>query len=108
MKPKQSKTKTRTKAGRTASLRSGTLVRRSKKKTAKQRHAGKFLELYGIVHYLLTEQRCPVIFNGALAHVSCPGVSKEAFKLAIDKRVVRNLCSMISRAPSVRGPSLEA
>ncbi len=78
-----------------------------KPKTKKQRDAGKFLELSGIVHYLLTEQRCPVILDGRLAFVLCPGVSKAAFKQAIDKRVVRNLCAMISRTPSVRVPSLE-
>ena len=49
------------------------------------------LELHGIVHFLLTEQRCPVMLDGKLAYVRCPGVSKESFKLAIDRRVVRNL-----------------
>ena len=62
-----------------------------KRKTAAQRQAGRFLELYGIVHYLLTTQQCPVIFDGRLAFVSCPGVSKKAFKQAIEKRVIENI-----------------
>lgn len=79
-----------------AALRS----RKPKRKTAEQRRAAQFLELHGIVHYLLTEQRCPVIFDGKLAHVRCPGVSKEAFKRAIDKKVIANLCAMIPPKPS--------
>lgn len=67
-----------------------------KKKTAEQRQAGRFLELYHIVHYLLTEQRCPVMFEGKLAYVRCPGVSKEAFKQAIDKKVIANLCAYVA------------
>lgn len=70
-----------------------------KKKTAAQRQAARFLELAGIVHYLITEQRCPVIFDGKLAFVRCPGVSKEAFKQAIDRKVVANLCAMIPPKP---------
>ena len=77
------------------SVGSGRLVRRSKRPTAEQRRAAQFLELHGIVHFLLTEQRCPVIFDGKLAYVRCPGVSKEAFKQAIDKRVMRNLLAYV-------------
>lgn len=69
------------------------------RKTKAQKHAAKFLELYGIVHFLLTEQRCPVIFDGKLAYVRCPGVSKEAFKKAIEVKVIRNLCAMIPPKP---------
>lgn len=61
------------------------------RKTPEQQQASRFLELYGIVHFLLTEQKCPVIFNGKLAFVRCPGVSKKAFKQAIHNKVVRNL-----------------
>lgn len=97
MKTKSPKKKTREQAGQMASLRSGTLVGRPKRKTAEQRRAGQFLELYGIVHFLLTEQRCPVIFDGKLAYVRCPGVSKEAFKQAIDHRVINNLVDYCKR-----------
>lgn len=62
---------------------------RAKRKTKAQKDAARFLELHGVVHFLLTEQRCPVIFDGKLAYVSCPGVSMDAFKQAIDKRVMR-------------------
>ena len=97
------KTKSRAGAARPKSQpRQGALalatVRRPTRKTAEQRRASDFLELYGIVHFLLTEQRCPVIFDGKLAYVRCPGVSKEAFKLAIDKRVARNLVDYITES----------
>lgn len=65
--------------------------------TKVQRQAREHLELYGIVHFLLTEQRCPVIFEGKLAYVKCPGVSKEAFKQAIEKRVILNICHYLDR-----------
>lgn len=67
----------------------------SKRKTAAQLHAGRYLDLSGIVHFLFTEKRCPVIYEGKLAYVKCPGVSEEAFKKAIHERVVRNICHMI-------------
>lgn len=67
------------------------------RKTKRQKDAARFLELYGIVHYLITEQRCPVIFNGQLAHVKCPGVSKEAFKQAIEMRVIKKLVAYLDR-----------
>lgn len=73
------------------------------KRTAAQKRAHEFLELHGIVHFLLTEQRCPVIFEGKLAYVKCPGVSKEAFKQAIDKRVLRNLAAWVDRQVPVKG-----
>lgn len=69
------------------------------RKTKAQREAARFLELHGIVHYLLTEQKCPVVFDGKLAFVKCPGVSKEAFKAAIEAKVIRNLCAMIPPKP---------
>lgn len=77
------------------------------KRTKEQRHAAEFLELHGIVHFLLTEQRCPVIFNGQLAYVKCPGVSKEAFKQAIDKRVAGNLLHWLDHALGVPKKDLE-
>ncbi len=64
---------------------------KKKRLTKRQREAGRYLDLAMIVHFLLTEQRCPVIFEGKLAYVRCPGVSKKAFKQAIERRVVRNL-----------------
>lgn len=70
-----------------------------KKKTKAQRQAALFLENYGIVHYLITQQRCPVIFDGKLAFVRCPGVSKEAFKQAIDKLVIENCVAYVRDHP---------
>lgn len=70
---------------------------KSKKKTAEQRRAASALEAYGIVHYLMTQQKCPVMLGGKLAFVKCPGVSKEAFNLAIDKLVVENLCHIVAK-----------
>ena len=71
-----------------------------KKKTKAQQMAGEYLDLAAIVHYLLTEQRCPVLFEGKLAYVRCPGVSREAFKKAIDIRVSKNLLAIIDRKPA--------
>lgn len=65
------------------------------RKTKAQIQAGRTLEIYGIVHFLLTEQRVPVMFNSQLAYVACPGVSKEAFRKAIDIRVTKNLVAML-------------
>ncbi len=65
--------------------------------TKEQIRAAEFLELYGMIHFLMTEQRCPVMFEGRLAYVRCPGVSKEAFKQAIDKRVARNLLAYVDQ-----------
>lgn len=86
---------------RKASKRVGTgaLVGRPKRKTAEQRQAGRFIELAGIVHYLLSQQRCPVIFEGRLAFVRVPGVSKEAFKQAIERLVVENLVAYCKDNP---------
>lgn len=67
------------------------------RRTKEQRRAAEHLELHRIVHFILTEQRCPVIFDGKLAYVRCPGVSKEAFKQAIEKRVIRNICHWLDR-----------
>lgn len=80
------------------SLRTEFAKPKRKKKTAAQRQAARHLELYGIVHYLLTEQKCPIIYDGRLAFVNCPGVSKESFKKAIAAKVVRNLAAMITNA----------
>ena len=68
------------------------MTRPAVRTTKEQKRASEHLELHGIVHFLLTEQRCPVIFEGRLGYVSCPGVSKDAFKKAIEKRVIKNLC----------------
>ena len=76
--------------------------------TKEQKRAAQFLELHGIVHFLMTEQRCPVIFEGSLGYVSCPGVSKEAFKLAIDKRVAMNLCHWLDAQPKANKIGLKA
>ncbi len=70
------------------------------RKTKEQKRAAEHLELYGIVHFLLTEQRCPVIFEGRLGYVSCPGVSKDAFKKAIENRVIKNLCHWLDKCGS--------
>ena len=67
------------------------------KKTKAQIRAGEYLELSSFLHLLITEQRCPVMFEGRLAYVKCPGVSKEAFKLAVDRRVSANLLAMLDR-----------
>ena len=70
--------------------------RMKKRKTAQQRRASQFLELHSIAHFLMTEQKCPVIFDGKLAYVRCPGVSKEAFRMAIDARVARNVLHYVT------------
>ena len=71
--------------------------KRKSRKTAKQRRAGEFLDLHSMIHFLITEQRCPIIWDGKLAYVRCPGVSKEAFKQAREKRVMRNLLAYIDQ-----------
>ncbi len=80
-----------------SSVGSGAMVRPPKRKTKAQRHAADFLELHSIVHYLMTEGKCPVMLGDRLAFVRCPGVSKEAFRQAIGAKVVGNLAAMLSR-----------
>jgi len=75
-----------------------------KKTTAAMRRAGAFLELHGIVHFLPTEERVPVIFDDQLAYVRCPGVSKEAFRQAIDRRVAYNLADYCKSNPKKHSP----
>ncbi len=69
------------------------------KKTKRQKDAAKFIELYGIVHFLLTEQRCPVLMpDGRLAYCAwCPTKREAELEAArMGARVTHDICPTCS------------